>query len=628
MKKTILSLAAATMIVTAQAQTLNVQVGNVTYAFSAAQTGDMTYTGGTQLTIQGKTLTLGEIDRMYIDDTTVKDNTVTVSYSGTAASVTVAGNIAQYVTPTVAGAHVAIARRADVGDDTCGEITYSLSGESADGAFALTGDYKATLELRGLTITNPSGAAIDLQDGKRMAMSVKSGTTNTLTDGSGGSQKGCIVCKGHLELKGQGSLTVYGNTSHAIYAKEYVEMKNCTVNVAKAVKDGINCAQYLLLESGTLNISGIGDDAVQVSYKDDTDREAEDTGSITISGGNITASVTGTACKALKADGDISISGGTLTLSTSGGGQWDEEDAKTKAASCISADGNIQISGGTLTLTSTGCAGKGISCDGNLSICGGDIGISTSGGVFAYINGQEYTDYTGNTDNIASDYKSSPKGMKADGDVTIDGGDIRVTTTGMGGEGIESKAVLTINDGTLYINAYDDGLNASTHLYIKGGDITCISSRNDGIDSNGNLYISGGTIRTFGGASMECGLDANDEAGYSVIITGGTVLAVGGRNSTPSSSASTQPYVSSSSTASANATVTLANGSTVLASLTIPAEYAASTTGGSTGGKGGFGGPGGSSSGSSAMLLSCPGLTKGSSYTLTVGSSSSSVSAK
>lgn len=62
--------------------------------------------------------------------------------------------------------------------------------------------------------------------------------------------------------------------------------------------------------------------------------------------------------------------------------------------------------------------------------------------------------------------------MKADGNVTINGGNISVTTTGNGAEGIESKAVLTVSDGTLVVNSYDDGLNSSSHMYIKGGDIT------------------------------------------------------------------------------------------------------------------------------------------------------------
>ena len=641
MKKTIYLFAlACASAVGMDAQTLNVVVGNVTYAVPSSQAGDMLYSNGETLTVMGKTLNVADITKMYVDDSEVADNTVSVAYSGASAAVTVAGNVAKYVEPTVANGHVSIVQSSDVSDDTCGEITYALSGSSTDGEFALSGSYKSSISLNGLSLTNPSGAAIDIQNGKRIELSVKKGTENTLVDAASGSQKGCVVCKGHLELKGKGVLNVYGNTAHGIYAKEYVEMKNCTVNVLSAVKDGINCNQYFLLESGELNVSGVADDGVQVSYKDDTDREAEDTGSLTISGGTVNVSVTGTATKGLKAEGNLTVSDGTITINTTGGGKWDSDDAKTKAASCISADGVIQIDGGTLALTSSGAGGKGINGDSTLVINGGAITISTTGGMYAYVNGTEYSNYTGSTDRLTSDQKSSPKGIKIDGDVTINGGTINVTTTGNGAEGIESKAVLTINDGTIVVNAYDDAINSSSHMYINGGDVTVVASDNDGLDSNGNLYIRGGVIKAFGTTSPECGIDANEEDGYTVIFTGGTLLAVGGGNSVPSTSESTQPYVSGNLSVSAGNEISLKSGDTVLATFTVPSTFSSSSQGGNPGGGfsvpgggngggpgGNGGGPGGNSGSGSSVLITCAGLTSGSSYTMSNGSSTSTVTA-
>lgn len=373
-----------------------------------------------------------------------------------------------------------------------------------------------------------------------------------------------------------------------------------------------------------LDISGVGDDGIQVSFKDDTDREAEDTGSFTVSGGTINVAATATAAKAIKADGDIIISGGNITASVSGGGKWDSSSVKTKAASCMSADGDMTVSGGVLDLTATGCAGKGISVDGDFNMTDGDVTVSTSGGIFAYVNGKEYTNYTGNTDNLDSDYKSSPKGIKADSNITIDGGKIKVTTTGNGGEGIESKAVMTINGGEIVINSNDDGLNSAKHMYLKGGDITVVATNNDAIDSNGNLYVQGGVIRAFGASSPECGIDANEEEGYTVIFTGGTLIAAGGNNSTPRTSESTQPYVSGSTSLTAGGTVTLKSDSTVLATFTVPGNYKTS----SGGSGGGFGGGFGGNNGRSTVLITCVGLTSGSSYTLTSGNSSTTVKAQ
>ena len=95
MKKFFTLLSVVLVAITSMAQTLNVQVGNVTYQFPASQTGEMTYNDGTTLTILNKAFTLSEISSMTIDNAEVTDGTIGVVYDGTSAKVTVAGNIAQ-----------------------------------------------------------------------------------------------------------------------------------------------------------------------------------------------------------------------------------------------------------------------------------------------------------------------------------------------------------------------------------------------------------------------------------------------------------------------------------------------------------------------------------------------------
>lgn len=604
----------------ANAQTLQVETGAVTYSFPATDAGDMTFGQQKTINIMGREIPLSSTTRIWVDNASVEANTVSVIYSGESAKVNIAGNIARYVDVSVTGADVSIIQNSDVSETTCGEIRYVLSGTTLAGSFYMEGGYKAGVELVGLHLTNPYGAAIDIQNGKRIAMTVKKGTVNTLTDGKDGKQKGCIVCKGHLEFKGEGTLNVRGNVSHAIYAKEYIEMKNCTINVLSAVKDGVNCNQYFLMKSGALDIKGTGDDGIQVSYKDETDREAEDTGSVTISGGTINVAVTADAAKAIKCEGDMYIKDGEITALVSGNGVWDSTKNKTKASACLGSDGDMYIENGTLNLTATGGGGKGINSDGKLTVSGGKIDIKTSGGVVVYSNGQLNNNYTGSTDRIASNLKSSAKGIKADGNVDINGGEIKVVTTGNGAEGIESKAVLTITDGTIYASATDDAINSSSHMYIKGGNITAIASGNDGLDSNGHLYIQGGYIMAFGARSPECGIDANEEEGYTVIFSGGTLLAVGGGNSLPStSSGSTQPFVSGSGTVSANMKIELTDTTgKSLATFTVPEGYTPQS--------GSNPRPGGTSG--SSVAITCPGLTTGSSYSLKLGSASSTVSAQ
>lgn len=610
-------------------QTINFSNGKVTYNFPAEIAGEMTFEGET-VTVAGKQFNLTEWKNMKVTDDACEKNTVNIQYSSTAASVIVAGNIAQYIDVAVNGGHVSVTQSETVADNTCGEITYNLKGSSSDGSFTLTGSYKCTIELEGVTLTNPSGTALNIQIGKRVALSAKSGTVNTLTDGNG-SQKGAIDCKGHLELKGKGELNVTGNKSHGIYAKEYVEVKNLNLNVTGAKKDGINCSQYFLMESGSITIANTGDDAIQTSYKDDANREPEDTGAITIKGGTITASISADAAKCLKADGNVVISGGELNLTSNSNGIWDTTKSKTKASSCIGADGDVTISGGELNLKATGSGGKGISCDGVFTMDDGKLTAVTTGGLLVYSNGTLSHNYTANAERIASDNKSSSKGIKADTGLVINNGDIYVTTSTNNAEGIESKKNLEINGGNIFVKAYDDGINASNDFRVKGGNLTVISIVGDGLDSNGNIYITGGYIRTMGSGGMEMGLDAATEDGCAVYITGGTLMAFGGNNTYPTKSGSTQAFVKTTGSIKADTEISVKSGDQILATFTVPSEYNTSTSNapayGPGNGPGGGGWTPGGSSGSGSLMLSCPELKSGTSYTVVNGTTSTTASA-
>ena len=77
MKRAATLLVAAVATVVAMAQTLNVEVGGVTYQIPADQAGEMVYADGTSVTILNKVYAIDDITRMYIDDAEVVDNTET-----------------------------------------------------------------------------------------------------------------------------------------------------------------------------------------------------------------------------------------------------------------------------------------------------------------------------------------------------------------------------------------------------------------------------------------------------------------------------------------------------------------------------------------------------------------------
>ena len=369
-------------------------------------------------------------------------------------------------------------------------------------------------------------------------------------------------------------------------------VKDATIKVPSAAGDGINCGQYFLMESGVLNISGVEDDGIQCDI-DDTevgstgemaDHEDEDSGNIYLEGGQITINTAGIAAKGVKSEGDLIVKSGVIDITTTGNGKWDEEDVKTKAAACLGSDAKVVISGGTLTLTSTGAGGKGINCDAAFELSGGEVTIVTKGALYYHNGTTENTNYTGNTDNVNSDYYSSSKGVKADGAITISGGKISVATAGKNAEGIESKTSILISDGEVTVNAYDDGINVGgdgSDLIISGGYVYSRAMNNDGIDGNGNVYVKGGLVYAIGANSPEVAIDANSEEQKKLYVQGGTLIAVGDLESGAQISGGTCKQTTSFT---ADSWYALYNGSELVAAFKTPTATTSSSGGGRPGG--------------------------------------------
>lgn len=362
MKRIITALLSLMMVSAISAQTLNVHTDYVTYQYAAAEVGDVDYLSGTSLIALGKSFALKDVKSMQVTDEEVTPNQVSVAYSESSAHVKVAGNIAKYVTVEVSGAHVSIVQSDEVNDEV-GEISYVLSGTSADGEFYMSGSYKATVEFNGLTLTNAtpvySGAAVCVMDGKRVNIKVVTGTTNTLTDAASGNQKACLYVKGHVEFKQKGTLKVVGNYAHAIKAGEYLTIKNADIQVLSAVGDGVNCSEYFLMESGSLNIAKVGDEGIQCDVDGDAstgetaNHEGEDSGNIYITGGVITVSAP--RSEGIESKGAMTITGGEIKVEA-------YDDA-------INSSQDMTIEGGYIY--ARGSNNDGLDSNGNLYIKGG-----------------------------------------------------------------------------------------------------------------------------------------------------------------------------------------------------------------------------------------------------------------
>ena len=560
-------LALLTLAVQAQTITVKTQQG-VSYLFTA-NSDDMNYTdNGQTLTVQGKSFSVTDIENISIDMTAFEANTVSVNYDGTAATVAISGNVTPYVSATINGAHVSISQTntADVDGD---EITYLLSGTSTDGSLALDGSYKCTVALNGLTLTNPSGAAISITNGKRIQLSAKKGTVNTLTDGTGGSQKACIYSKGQIQLQGNGTLNVYGNTAHGIKSGDYITVKNLTLNVLSAVKDGISCNEYFQLKSGTVAISGVGDDGIQCDLDGDSntgetkDHEDEDSGNIYIDGGTLSLTTTANGAKGLKSDSTVVINDGTVTINAKGG--VDTSDASDPSYVAGISCGKFVQNGGAVTMTIQGSSGRGVKAN-DVETNGGELTITNSAAsttVSSDVKGAKGIKalniaLNAGTINIAMSGNASKAIRCGDGTQTTSGGGNggggwrpggggpgggmggKTTWSNVTGSFTQGKSdgtgpTLTVTQtGGTYSSSSAKGIKAICAVTIYGGETTVNTTKSggEGLESKTSVDIRGGQHY------LKCYDDCINSAGK-IIFNGGVTVCYSTGNDAVDSNAGT-----------------------------------------------------------------------------------------
>lgn len=486
-----------------------------------------------------ESVTVDTSDDDYIENTTFT-KTITIAYS-TSGAATVSGDDAGIV--SVSGNDVTVINNTD------DIIKYVLTGTTTNGFFKLYSTKKQAIVLNGVSITNPDGAAINNQSKKRTFIVLNDGSKNYLTDGANYSDatdnedmKGCFFSEGQLVLSGSGYLEVSANCKAGIRSDDYVRtMPKTNIYVAASSGNGIRGNEAVVVTGGVININ-----------------------------------ITGTADKGISSDGEVRIDGGRTTIMTSGGCEWDSDDQDYAACSGIKADSVITVNGGELNIKSTGTGGKGLNCDGKININDGTIRIVTTG--------KRQKDSKGSV---------SPKGIKADGDLTFNGGQtqVRLEGSGDGTEGIESKGEIHIEAGTVESYSYDDAINSAGNLYIDGGYVYARSYNNDAIDANKNLYINGGVVIAEGAGQPECGLDAAEQ--YKAYINGGTVIAVGGGMQAIDSS-SKQASIATS--ASMGTKIGILDGSKAILAYTTPSQNSGT-----------------------ALMISSPSFKSGSSYTLRAG---------
>lgn len=467
-----------------------------------------------------------------------------------------------------------------------GEGTYIISGTLENGQIIVDAadEDKVQIVLKDAVIHCDTSAAIYVKNADKVYITLAEGSVNELSGGTeyvdtdDNTVDGVIYSKADLTVNGSGSLTIDADYKHGIVSKDTLAVTGGTMSI-DAVSQCLSGKDGVKILDGSFILTTQGK-AVKSENSDDTAL-----GNIYVAGGTFTVK---SEDDAFHASGSMIIDGGTFTVESGDDAFHADQDGvfNDGTISVITCNEGLEgyrvtINGGDISITASDDAVNAANPD---SSSNQEPGGGMSGGQMPEMD-QTQTERTQPVkgqvpEESASADQSLAAGMET-GRQGREGGRQGGMSPrgGMGGRGGSME-----NDANAYIK-------------ITGGTLT-VDSGGDGLDSNGSLTISGGTVYVNGSVNGGNGaLDYNGDG----IITGGIVIAAG-------SSGMAQGFNESSSQYSilqnltgqqeAGSAITLTDkDTTVLVSWSPQKQY-------------------------SSVVISCPELKEGGTYTLTTGSES------
>lgn len=429
-----------------------------------------------------------------------------ITLSGTSAAVNGAGAVAKDGTVTITEAGI-----------------YVLSGTLSDGQIIVDEQAKGTvrLVLNGAQLSNSDSAPIYIKEAGKVVITLQEGTENSVTDGADyvfadaatDEPSAAVFSKADLTINGTGKLTVTGNYNDGITSKDDLKIMSGTLEV-KAADDGIVGKDMIAVQDGTVTINAEGD-----GIKSTNDEDA-DKGFIAIASGtfDITAGNDG-----IQAETAAVIDGGTYTMVTGGGNVNAEVKTGDQGGPGMGGgrDFGQRPEAGSFPDMTDGEAGAGGTPPAM------DAVPPTDQAPAAAVSTDTAADSAATTETESV----STKGLKAGGDLTINGGSFTIDSAD---DAVHSNSNVSITDGEFEIASGDDGIHADSMTSLSGGTIH-ITKSYEGIEG-GNITISGGEIHvvaTDDGVNVAGGNDSNTDAGGTqgqdqFTSTGSNMLTISG----------------------------------------------------------------------------------------------------
>ena len=415
--------------------------------------------------------------------------------------------------------------------DSSSEVTIDLSNPTAtdgvtvsDGVITITkaGNYKLTgtyegqikveaadsdmvrLILNNATITNSTGAAINVVEADEVVIYTASGTTNTVSDGSSysdtasGSPDAAIYSKSDLTLAGEGTLKVEGKYEEGIHTSDGLVIASGTLEV-NAANTGIKGKDYVDILDGTITVTA-SQDGIKATNDTDGNR-----GWVRLSGGTVNISA---GDDGFKAERVLEISGGTLNITQANEGiEAQYINILDGTVNVTSSDDGINASYSTTSTSSTGTESASTSTTQTTQTAqGGQAGQAPAGG-------QAPSGTMG----------QPPAGGGAGGGMGGGGGTFEVV-----------DATINISGGTVTMNANGDGIDSNGTATLSGGTLIVngpFTGGNASLDTNGDLLLNGTTVAAGNSGDMFEAPSTNSTSGYVKIsnvsnLSAGTTVQV------------------------------------------------------------------------------------------------------
>ena len=338
---------------------------------------------------------------------------------------------------------------------------YTVTGELNEGQLVVdTGETaeKVSLTLDNVTIRNSGDAAIHVLQADKVKLILPEGSESTLISGTEGmpldqDANGAVVfSEDDLDIEGSGALRICGYINNGITCKDDLTVQGGVITVT-AANNGLRGSESVRFEAGSVTIEAAGDGVKSTSAK------KEGKGFVSVSGGELTVTAGGDGIEAAT---QLLLSGGSVTVTTTG-------DPELGSSKGLKADGGILIEGGTFTLSTTDHA---IRSAGELELRGGSFTLSSSMGRGISARGE--IRISGEPE---LDINAIEDGILTDTDLLIEGGTFRIASGEDGlhaGDSMTGEGTVTISGGSLLISAYQDSIDAKSHLYLYGGNVLAV----------------------------------------------------------------------------------------------------------------------------------------------------------